>query len=218
MLPSSSLHYRTETYLCKERFLGLREQLLACTRDAGDSILEIGPGPGLLTALLSRLGIKVTTLDTDERLLPDIVGGVTAMPCASKSFDTVCAFQVLEHLPWDSLVPALSEMRRTARKKVIFSVPDHAGLRTAVWGIRIGLFCRWFQREWSRRSFPGISNPAEHHWEIGCNDVTTASVLKAIEQAGLSCTANSIPCAYFHFFICEILPESDTNHAKEGNL
>lgn len=217
MLPSSSLHYRTETYLCRERFLGLREQLLACTRDAGDSVLEIGPGPGLLTALLSRLGVNVTTLDTDDRLLPDIVGGVTAMPCASKSFDTVCAFQVLEHLTWESLVPALSEMRRTARKRVIFSVPDHAGLRTEVWGIKIGLSGRWFQRVWSKRNFPDISNPAEHHWEIGCNDVTTASVLKAIEQAGLSCTANFIPCAYFHFFICEPLPESGGTCAEAGN-
>ena len=94
-------HYYTQEYLNRDRFLALREQLLLCLEMKGESFLEIGPGPNLLTPLLKQFGKRTTTIDIDNALNPDIVGELFNIPCESNSFDIACAFQVLEHIPFE---------------------------------------------------------------------------------------------------------------------
>lgn len=77
----------------------------------GDAVLEIGPGPGLTTDILLRLGAKVTALELDaalaaklaERLAGEAVevveGDASAMPFASNRFSTVTAFSMMHHVP-----------------------------------------------------------------------------------------------------------------------
>ena len=67
-------HYFSDDYLNKDRFLALREQLIACLETNGKSFLEIGPGPNLLTPLLKQFNKTTTTLDMAYELKPDIVG------------------------------------------------------------------------------------------------------------------------------------------------
>ncbi|MHC4153412.1 MAG: class I SAM-dependent methyltransferase [Planctomycetota bacterium] len=195
--------YFSETYLNEGRFLALREQVLCCIRTKCKSFLEVGPGPGFLTALLTKLGMDVRTVDSDRSLKPDIIGDVLNLPCPNEAYDVVCAFQVLEHLPFESVSAALSEMNRVSRGKVIFSVPDHMGLKAPSFSLMLSLFGRTIRYErHPRPRYSDITNPEEHHWEIGCRCIELSDVLQAIQKANMRCSSNYLPCAYFHFFVC----------------
>lgn len=195
--------YFSEKYLNEARFLGLREQLLCCIRTKCKTLLEVGPGPGLLTALLTKMGINVTTIDSDKFLKPDIVGDVLNIPCSNEEYDVVCAFQVLEHLPFESVPSALSEMNRVSKGKVIFSVPDHMGLKAPGFSFMLSLFGHTIRYEKPPRpKHPDITNPQEHYWEIGCRFIEVRDVLQAIQKANMHCSSHYLPCAYFHFFVC----------------
>ena len=53
------------------------------------SVLEVGPGPGVLANILHFLDKKVMTLDFDFSLKPNIVADVRKMPLKNKSFDMI---------------------------------------------------------------------------------------------------------------------------------
>jgi SAM-dependent methyltransferase len=91
-----------------------------------ERVLEIGPGPGVFKAVAGAFGVQVQTLDIDPELNPDHLASVFMMPFDEGAFDVVCAFQMLEHLPYKKSINAFREMVRIARKAVIISLPDAA--------------------------------------------------------------------------------------------
>lgn len=94
-------------------------------------ILNIGCGPGRSSEYLSRFG-NVTSIEYDKFCcefasektgLEIIHGSITALPFNDKSFDLVCAFDVIEHVADDAL--AVSEMKRVAddHAVILITVP-----------------------------------------------------------------------------------------------
>lgn len=118
------LHYTFESYIGKPRWASIWHQLDEAIRLQPESVLEIGPGAGIFKTAAGALGLNVKTLDIANDLSPDIIGAADAIPLADKSIDVVCAFQVLEHMPFDVSMKALHEMGRVARKAVVISLPD----------------------------------------------------------------------------------------------
>ncbi len=105
----------------------------------GQSLLDIGSGPGTITAGLARLVApgRVVALETSEEILavtragiaaaggPDVecvVGDVHALDLPDDSFDVVHAHQVLQHLA--DPVRALREMVRVCRPSGVVAVRD----------------------------------------------------------------------------------------------
>jgi len=88
------------------------------------SVLEIGPGPGIFKAVATSLGVNVETVDLDPELNPDYVSSATELPFPDNHYDCVCAFQMLEHLPYNQSILAFKEMVRVAKKHIIISLPD----------------------------------------------------------------------------------------------
>ena len=89
-------------------------------------ILEIGIGSKFVYNRLKEMGYNITSADFDERLNPDVVADITDLPFEDNEFDLVCAFEVLEHLPFSEFEVALNEMKRVSKKHVLFSVPYSA--------------------------------------------------------------------------------------------
>ncbi len=95
------------------------------------SVLEIGCGDGHLSRVLSGRNVAVIGLDLARRRLvearrvapsvPFVRGSVLSLPFRDRSFDTVSAVEVVEHL--EDPLSALREMRRVARRHVIFTTP-----------------------------------------------------------------------------------------------
>jgi ubiquinone/menaquinone biosynthesis C-methylase UbiE len=111
-------HYDFEEYIDKNRWNSMWHQLDEVSNFKPDNILEVGPGPGVFKATANIVWEgKVKTLDIDPELNPDYVESVFDMPFDNNSFDVVCAFQMLEHLPYEKSLLAFKEMSRVAKKR-----------------------------------------------------------------------------------------------------
>jgi 2-polyprenyl-3-methyl-5-hydroxy-6-metoxy-1,4-benzoquinol methylase len=100
------------------------------TKWAGSSVLDVGCGIGVYTAALQARGINAIGIEVDARYVDrardlgrsvQLYDGVT-IPFDDRSFETVIAIEVLEHVPgWEAL---LREMIRVASATVVISVPN----------------------------------------------------------------------------------------------
>lgn len=96
---------------------------------AGRRILDVGCSSGAYVRLLRNKGYEAYGLD----LLPDKewqdeyktifqIGDICCLPYKDDSFDTVIAFEVLEHV--ENVNFALEELHRVCRNNIIISVPN----------------------------------------------------------------------------------------------
>lgn len=201
-LQVSREHYFTREYLAEARFLGLHAQLHACLEACESrTILEVGPGPGLLAALLRHLGRSVLTLDPARELGPDVVGSLPQLPFQDDSFDLVCAFEVLEHMPLELLGVNLGEMGRVAVRNVIITVPDQREIHRGKLGLRISVGQKAYSKTLWQRPLGSLTNPREHYWEIGLEGVSAETVKDQAQRQGLKSISNYFVRPWFHVFV-----------------
>jgi ubiquinone/menaquinone biosynthesis C-methylase UbiE len=117
-------HYNFASYMDKRRWTSIWHQLNEVIAQRPTSVLEVGPGSGTFKNAAASFGFNVKTLDIDPELNPDYVGSATAIPVEDHSVDVACAFQVLEHMPFEVSMQALKELCRVARRAVVISLPD----------------------------------------------------------------------------------------------
>lgn len=185
-------HYLSQSYDTEPRFGSYWYQIQEVVRiwEPDAKILEIGPGNNFFSEYLSKRGIQVETLDIIPDSSPTYVGTFTAIPCEDEQFQCVCAFQSLEHQPFEKLQPSLEEMARVSRQFIIFSVPDVRFFVT----LDLKLI-----REKYRilqvinlprivdRHLPPVKTPACHYWEIGRAGFSVKQVLEEIKKSHLRC-------------------------------
>lgn len=158
-------HYEFPRYMSKPRWISVWHQLDEVIRLKPKKVLEIGPGPGLFKQAASVFGIDVETLDLDPELKPDHIGSATELPFADNSYDVVCAFQMLEHLPYEAALLAFREMVRVSKEAVVISLPDakpvwHFRIHIPKLGTRDFLLPRLFFKP------PIHEFDGEHYWEV----------------------------------------------------
>ena len=159
-------HYDFERYDDAERWMSYWHQIRAVLAVRPKTVLEIGPGSGVFRSYLRAAGIDVKTLDIDQSRDVDFVADITKLDDAlpkGLAFDAVCAFQVLEHLPFSELDACLAGIARRARPHVFVSLP-YRGLRVRLsfwWGDHHVTLGHKFMLPWRHRPI------AEHHWELG---------------------------------------------------
>jgi SAM-dependent methyltransferase len=103
--------------------------------EAGMTLLDVGAGPGTITADLAHLVTNVTALEHSDGALDHtragvgtaknvdfVVGDVHALEFPDSTFDVVHAHQVLQHVA--DPVTALAEMARVTRPGGIVAVRD----------------------------------------------------------------------------------------------
>src|SRR5277367_6465027 len=106
-------HYDFERYDDAERWMSYWHQIRAVLAVRPKTVLEIGPGSGVFRSYLRAAGIEVKTLDIDRTREVDFVADVTKLDDVLPNglvFDAVCAFQVLEHLPFEELETCLANL------------------------------------------------------------------------------------------------------------
>jgi 2-polyprenyl-3-methyl-5-hydroxy-6-metoxy-1,4-benzoquinol methylase len=176
-------YYFGSRYLKPQRFAAYAYQVSEIMRCGPQSVLEIGIGNGVVCHLLRRSGIEVTTLDVDESLGPEVIASVTDIPLADRSFDVVGCFEVLEHLPYESVPGALSEIHRVSRGHALVSLPDakpRYRVEFTLPGIGHHRFCFGLPYRRPRAHvFTG-----QHHWEVNARGYALGRVLETMRDAG----------------------------------
>jgi SAM-dependent methyltransferase len=177
------LHYEGKAYRSEERWSSYFHQLTLVRRAKPKTVLEIGPGEGAVSFALARDGVRVTTVDIAPDLKPDIVASVTDLPLEAGSFDTVLAAEVLEHIRFEDVPRALSEIRRVARHHAIISLP-HPGYVFSL-SFKMPLlprvsFLLQVPFFWRTHVFNG-----EHYWELGKRGFPVSRFLRCARDAGL---------------------------------
>ena len=197
-------HYEFQRYVSKARWNSMWCQLDEVIRLKPQRVLEIGPGPGVFKQMATHFGVNVETLDLDPELKPDHVGSATALPFADNSIDVVCAFQMLEHLPYELALSAFAEMARVSGRHIVISLPD----AKPVWRY-LGYIPKWGVFEWLMpRPFSQArvhKFDGEHHWEINKRDFKLAKVSRDFGRiATLRKTWRVPENPYHRFFVFDI--------------
>lgn len=204
LVPGKS-HYAA-SYVRGARLFSYAHQMNAVLGFEPRSVVEIGPGPGVVTAALRTVGVGVTTVDVQRELKPDVVASVTDLPFEDDAFDVSMCCQVLEHLPFDEFVPALRELDRVSREAVVISVPDstpHYEVRVQVPKLRDVHWTgtrQWYRGDSYKRDRLELDG---HYWEIGYPETTLGDVKAAFERAGvpLRQTWRFVDNVYHRFFV-----------------
>lgn len=175
-------HYTTHSYLGKDRWISYWYQLAFVTKVVPATVLEIGPGNKTVTTALKKRGVAVTTVDIAPDLEPDVVASVVSLPFPDNSFDCVLAAEILEHIPYDDVSKALSEIYRVARKHAVISLPHAGYVFSFGWKvplIRRSDFIFKIPFFWKEHHFNG-----EHHWELGKRRHSVRRMKSDMQKAG----------------------------------
>jgi len=193
-------HYDFSTYAFEGRFTSYYWQLKEMFALEPSSVLEVGVGDRVFGSFIkNNTAMAYTSVDVAEDLHPDVVGSVLELPFADKSFDVVCAFEVLEHLPFEDFDRALGELARVARKAVVLSLPHFGPMLS--FSLKIP-FLRELRLAF-KIPFPKthIFN-GQHHWEIGKRGYSAVRIRRTLVAHG-KITRDFVPFAspYHHFFV-----------------
>ena len=173
-------HYRFGRYASVARWGSYYWQLYFVTEHEPKSILEVGVGDSVFGRYLKEvLKIQYTSVDIDPELFPDVVGDIEHLPFPDRSFDTACAFEILEHLPLTNVSIALAELHRVTKERVFVSVPDrrpHVQFLLKIPGLPRLRFL--LKLPIARRGVYG----GQHYWEIGWDGFTLHKIKKVFSE------------------------------------
>lgn len=191
--------YRFERYGEEDRFVSYAHQLQEIGRVNPKRMLEVGVGDGTIKHHVTSSGIEYVGVDIADDVGADYIGSVTALPFPDDSFDLACAFEVLEHLPFDQFSTALKELARVSKKDVLISLP-HFGPPVKL------LFKIPFMREVRvafKIPYPRVhAFDGQHYWEIGKKGYSLARV-KSVIAEHFVIERDFVPFnnQYHHFFV-----------------
>ena len=201
-------HFFSLSYNSQDRWLGYWHQINEVLKLQPRKVLEVGIGNALVSTYLSASGINVTTVDINKNLKPDIVASVLNLPLRDDSFDLVLVAEVLEHLPFNEFISALSEIKRVTRKYALISLPDsrHTLINLGVkipFIKRINIFLKI--PSFKKHIFDEISLYGRHYWEMGKRGYSVRKVKDSIKENSFKIISDFVPfdTPGTHYFILE---------------
>lgn len=197
-------HYENK-YDSMSRFISYFHQIDLIFKSGNNKVLEIGVGNKTVSNYLRQQKINLTTCDFDKRLGPDFVADVRKLPFDDAEFETVVAFEVLEHLPFKDFEIALKELKRVSSDKVIISIPYSC----LCFSTTIYYYFPPFKKRFSilisiPRFFQKIaitSKNKEHYWELGRRNYSKKrirNVLLKYFDIERSFSGELVPTHYFY--------------------
>lgn len=202
----SKSHYDFDEYLNQERWISYFHQIYEVVKIAKKlkkkslKILEIGIGDKTVSSILETQGMRVTTMDIDSQLNPDMVGSLPNIPVKAKQkFDCIICSQVLEHVAYKDSEKTLSNMSGIAKYAVI-SVPHKSitlSLTMKLW------FFKTFRIFVFMKSPKKFDSSGQHYWELGAKSFSVKRFRKSIRKTGFKIIGeHRVPeFPYHHFFV-----------------
>jgi len=159
-------NYMKIDYNKKSRFISYWYQINEILNLKPSSILEVGIGTGFVSDYLRKWSFKVTSVDIEPRLNPNVVGDIQTLPFKDNNFIVAVAFEVLEHFPFEKFDKLISELKRVSKEYLIISLPDVSKVYKILFNLP------FFGEVKFLLNIPVISKPKtpisnDHYWEIG---------------------------------------------------
>lgn len=199
-------HYTTEAgYLSPARWSTYSLIITEAMQLRPQSILEIGPGPGVVTAALKQMGFSVKTLDLDPDTHPDYLLSATDPEIESKveKVDLVIASEIFEHVHYTDFLETLKRLL-TVTNSFILTLPD-TNDQALTFGcrLRLPLLNKISTVLKLRSRHPEHVFDGEHYWEIGKKNYPVKRIRADLLSIGWSIQNDfiNIDNPYHHFFI-----------------
>lgn len=175
-----STHYDFLKYMNLARWTCYYTQIKKTLQLKPNSVLEIGPGDGLFGSYIKKNGITYKSADFADDIETDYKFrlGFENSQINNESFSVVCAFQVLEHIPFENFEDALLELKRITKKHVFIDIPQHGFHLMLSFKFPLIRYFSWhyvIPRLFSQHKFDG-----QHYWEIGKKGYSPKKIRKII--------------------------------------
>lgn len=201
-------HYAFSKYMDRRRWMSVWHQLDEVIALQPDNVLEVGPGPGIFKNFATTFGLNIKTVDIDPDLMPNYVASATDIPVEDDSVDVTCAFQVLEHMPYEASMRAIEELARVARKAIVISLPDvETSWASTLCIPRLGTFRFVLPRPGFRpqpHKFDG-----QHYWELNKKGYPLKRLIADIKRIIPDCSLRTFRVhenQYHRFFVIKKTP------------
>ena len=195
-------HYACGGYGFEGRFVSYYHQLRLVLDRHPQAVVEVGVGDKVFGDFVrNNTDIAYTSVDIAADLYPDVLGSITALPFDDDSYDISCAFEVLEHLPFEEFDTAVGELVRIAKRYTVLSVPHFGPMLS--FGFKIP-FVPKLQFA-LKIPFPKAHRfNGQHYWEIGKKGYPVSRIRQKLSRHG-TIVADFIPfnSEYHHFFVLE---------------
>lgn len=189
--PQHARPQRWLRYYVRKRAMQQWMQLELLGRVPVETVLEVGPGLGAVSALLTNAGYTVTTLDRVPRQfeqpnLPHIeVDLLDLKPEQIAGHHAIVCCETLEHLDWEDTARVLANFHASGAQYLVTSVP-YMGFQVALdLYVNRSSIQHYFSfkklsflREFKRQPKHG------HQWEVGYRGHSLRNWERRIEQAG----------------------------------
>jgi hypothetical protein len=200
--------YKSSSYLSPKRWTSYALQVREVMLLKPNTILEIGPGNGLVTEILRKMNFKVETLDIDERTGADHVASVTDEKAMEKfygKFNVVIACQILEHVRYEDFLKAMGILKKVAPQAVI-SLP-HSMVKGKFFYVLLklpGVRDLVVAFKWCLNPLTYQFN-GEHYWELGTRGYSIRKVTDDLRKTGWQIRKQFFnpENPYHYFFVLE---------------
>ena len=169
----------TNPYDTELRLLAYTHQITLIRKLGPRTVLNIGKGTGFLKKYFESNNVRLEDLDIDPDTRPDYLQDLSIPFDLAREFDLVCAFQVLEHIPFDAFETGLSNIRHHTKSSALVALP----IQTLRFGIRVDFpllkldYLAWFERAFKKK--PDEALP---QWEIGLQKTPKKAVDEKIRK------------------------------------
>lgn len=192
-----SNHYNFTDYVSRERWCSYFEQIkIILGLSWVQTCLEVWSGDSVVASILKKY-LHYESLDLDQELNPDHLWTILDNDI-SQTYDCVCAFQVLEHLPFLSFEENIKKLKELSNKYVLLSLPyTWVSFR---WELRpffntplcfkIPIFCR------KEYVFDG-----EHYRDLWYKKTRIKDVKKILSQHFFIRDSYILPNNMYHYFL-----------------
>lgn len=194
-----------QSYLMQMRIVG---SLPHTTR-----VIEVGPGEEFVARNMRSLGYEYHTIDKSDLHNPTMVADFAdfdASPLAA-AYDAACAFQVLEHFPYEQFKPLLRKLASMSKRHVVISLPYSCnGERVTKTFCRGQAYSSSKSEKFTPTNLPNrVYRPefvaefpwAVHYWEIGRQGFPLSRILADVGAAGLKVYQHLHGHNPYHYFI-----------------
>jgi hypothetical protein len=198
--------YFNNGYFSLRTLVSFTHQLNHIKKINPKTMLEIGKGNGFVSTYLKLSGVKVTTVDINPNLSPDIVASILDLPDILKKekYDLVVCCEVLEHLEFAQFENCLFILRQYS-SNLYLTLPQYRKWFGFSGFMRIPKIDKIFRLGFYLRTKKNLDNGHIHFWEIDYEEKCSRSkILENLKKYYQRITNGCYELNPYHeFFICK---------------